>query len=193
MTGRSTSDEAPEMKTARKPRRRALPLDVKKLVLHEAGYRCGNPSCRSILTLDIHHLIPVSSNGGNSPDNLLALCPNCHALHHRGEIPLDSIRAWKLLALAINEAYDRKTLDLIAALGKLDKEVYVSGDGLLSCSAVVASGLVEVAVWGLPQFQVQTGFQVPYYRLSLTSKGKALLAAWQAGDQAAAVASSAGA
>lgn len=181
------------MKTARKPRRRALPLDVKKLVLHEAGYRCGNPSCRSILTLDIHHLIPVSSNGGNSPDNLLALCPNCHALHHRGEIPLDSIRAWKLLALAINEAYDRKTLDLIAALGKLDKEVYVSGDGLLSCSAVVASGLVEVAVWGLPQFQVQTGFQVPYYRLSLTSKGKALLAAWQAGDQAAAVASSAGA
>jgi len=74
--------------------------------LHESGYKCGNPACHSVVTLDIHHLEQVSAGGGDTAENLLPLCPNCHALHHRGVIPADSIRAWKLLLLTINEAYD---------------------------------------------------------------------------------------
>ena len=99
-------------------KRRSIPVDVQHLVLHEAGYKCANPVCRTILTLDIHHLVPVADDGGNAPDNLLALCPNCHALHHRAEIPADSIRAWKMLLLALNEAYDRRSVDLLLALDK---------------------------------------------------------------------------
>ena len=33
-----------------------VPLDVRRLVLHEAGYTCSTPACRYPLTLDIHHL-----------------------------------------------------------------------------------------------------------------------------------------
>lgn len=47
-------------------KRRSLPVDVKRLVLDEAGYKCGNPACHSILMLDIHHLEKVSDNGENS-------------------------------------------------------------------------------------------------------------------------------
>ena len=39
------------------PRRRAVPVHVAKQVHHEAGYKCGNPVCRTIITLDVHHLL----------------------------------------------------------------------------------------------------------------------------------------
>lgn len=28
--------------------------------------------------LEVHHLVPVCKGGSNTPDNLVALCPNCH-------------------------------------------------------------------------------------------------------------------
>lgn len=169
--------------------RKSLPVNVRKLVLHESGYRCGNPACPSILTLDIHHLETVEDNGADEPDNLLPLCPNCHALHHKGEIPVESVRAWKMLLLTINEAYDRKTLGVLMALSKVG-DVYVSGDGILGCAALIAADLIEVSVWGFPALSHMQGVQVPSYRLSLTERGKTLMAAWREGNQAAAVAAS---
>jgi hypothetical protein len=65
--------------------------------------------------------------------------------------------------------------------------IYVSGDGLLACSALIASNLVELMTWGQQMFTQQLGFQVPSYRLSLSPRGQALLDAWKNGDQAAAV------
>lgn len=33
--------------------------------------------------LEVHHIIPLSKGGTDSPDNVVALCPNCHRkLHH---------------------------------------------------------------------------------------------------------------
>ena len=92
-------------------KRKAIALDIERQVLHESGYKCGNPTCHRILTLDIHHIVEVGVGGPNDLHNLLALCPNCHALHHRQKvIPIESIRAWKMLLLAINEAYDRRSV-----------------------------------------------------------------------------------
>jgi hypothetical protein len=173
-------------------KRRTLPIDVRRLVLHESGYKCGNPACHSILTLDIHHLERVTEDGSDTPENLLPLCPNCHALHHKGEIPVQSVRAWKMLLLTINEAYDRKTVDILAALGKVGV-VFVSGDGLLACAPLVATDLVEVLALGTPAHSPQLGVQVPHYRLSLTLRGQNLLLAWKAGDQVAAVSATTGA
>ena len=47
--------------------------------MKSAGYRCTNLARRTILTLDIHHMVYVSEGGGNATENLLALFPNCHA------------------------------------------------------------------------------------------------------------------
>jgi len=44
-----------------------------------AGYRCTNLARRTILTLDIHHMVYVSEAGGNATENLVALFPNYHA------------------------------------------------------------------------------------------------------------------
>lgn len=68
---------------------------VRLAVLTEAGYRCAVPTCRTILAIDLHHLVWLSEGGPDDASNLLALCPTCHALHHRGEIPREALLIWK--------------------------------------------------------------------------------------------------
>ena len=72
-------------------KRSTIPLATQRLVLHESGYRCANPVCRTILTLEIHHLDYVADGGSDDPSNLVPLCPNCHTLHHTGTIPKASL------------------------------------------------------------------------------------------------------
>jgi hypothetical protein len=71
--------------------RKKVPHNVAVAVLTEAGYRCAVPTCRTILAIDLHRMVEVAEGGGNEPGNLLALCPTCHALYHRGEIHRESI------------------------------------------------------------------------------------------------------
>jgi len=101
--------------------RRQIPSEIRRQVLHEAGYRCANPVCRMVLAINLHHLDQVSEGGDNTIDNLIALCPNCHTLHHQGNIPHESLRAWKILLVGLNEAFDRKSVDILLALKKVSK------------------------------------------------------------------------
>jgi 5-methylcytosine-specific restriction protein A len=34
--------------------------------------------------LEVHHLHRLSDRGPDSPDNVIALCPNCHSRVHHG-------------------------------------------------------------------------------------------------------------
>jgi hypothetical protein len=92
-----------------------------------------------------------------------------------------------MLLLTINEAYDRRTLDTLAALKNVGS-MHVSGDGLLSMAGLVAAGLINVQEWGRKEYSSRQGFQSPMYIVTLTERGNMLLDAWAAGDQAAAVA-----
>lgn len=76
-------------------RRKKIPKAIRLAVLAEAGYRCAVPTCGTILAIDLHHLAWVSEGGPGDATNLLALCPTCHALHHRGEIPREALSLWK--------------------------------------------------------------------------------------------------
>ena len=175
-------------------RRSAVQLSTRVLILHECGYKCSNPACRMVLTLDVHHIEYVSEGGSNTQENLLALCPNCHALHHKGHIPLESLRAWKLLLLALNEAFDRKAVDTLLALDIL-KGLMVSGDGLLSCAPLLASKLLDIeektamvetsgSVFG-PAVEIED--RVTHYWITLSPKGREFVEAWKRGDQSAAI------
>ncbi len=102
-------------------RRSSIPQDVRREVLTEAGYRCAVPTCRTILLIDLHHTIPVSEDGHNTPDNLIALCPNCHALHHRGVISRESIRVWKGMLVTLNRAFDKDAMDMLLFLTRKEQ------------------------------------------------------------------------
>jgi hypothetical protein len=164
--------------------RTTIPIATQRLVLHEAGYKCANPVCRVILTLEIHHMDYVSEDGSNEPENLLPLCPNCHSLHHQGNIPKESLRSWKMLLLSLNEAFDHKAVDLLLALDKLKDGLFLSGDGFLACAALVTSGMVKVEV---QHYGVENQAINAIYYVSLSSKGRSFVDAWKRGDQRAAV------
>jgi hypothetical protein len=166
-------------------KRKAIPVGTIRLVLHESGYMCANPACRTPLTLDIHHMEYVSDGGGNEAANLLPLCPNCHALHHRHEIPNDSIRSWKMLLVTINEGFDRSTISLLLLLEKL-AYIRLSGDGLLRCAPLVATSFVSVENRHGPSGGIFLG-EVLEYTVTLSDKGRLFVEAWKRGDQQAAV------
>lgn len=159
--------------------RKAIPLDVKKRVLTEAGYRCAVPTCRGILALDLHHLAEVSQGGGNKPDNLIALCPTCHALHHRGTISVDSLRVYKGILLALLGAFDYETIDKLMFLQKPGPaKLVMSGDGVVTFYRLVAADLAAF------QMLANNSWQIVTYEVLLTAKGENLLNAWKAGNLA---------
>jgi HNH endonuclease len=155
--------------------RKAIPVDVTIRVLHECAYKCANPRCRYPITLDRHHLIEHSKGGSDMADNLLALCPNCHAEHHAGKIPIETLRAWKMLLVTINEAFSRQTVDLLLAVHRTGRLALSGGD----CAPLIASGLIDFEV-------VANGPLVTYF-VSLNQRGKLFIDGWMSGNQSAAI------
>jgi hypothetical protein len=159
--------------------RQNLPLKIKTIVLTESGYRCAVPTCRGILALDMHHIWEVNAGGGDDPDNLIALCPTCHALYHRGTISADSIYLWKAMLVAITRAFDLESIDKLLFLEKCNKDfLIVSGDGLLHFARLIAAGLANVVL------KANNNFQIVTYAVNISDKGKQLIEAWKQGDRA---------
>ena len=103
-------------------KRKRISRPTERLVLLEAGYRCANPVCRAIITLELHHIVWVKEGGDNSPENLLALCRNCHGLHTQGIIPHEAIAAWKALLIALNNPH-RPSADLLLVIYDEQKRI----------------------------------------------------------------------
>ena len=162
-------------------RRKEPPVSVKREVLAEAGYRCGNPTCRQILALDIHHLVEVAEGGSNEAHNLLALCPTCHALYHRGDITRDAVQCWKGVVVDMNHAFDRQTINNLLFLDKQGGRLLgLSADGVVSFAGLIAAGM---AGCGMASQGSRGGMWSCTYRVELTDKGKRLVQAWASGDR----------
>jgi hypothetical protein len=165
--------------TNRKPRERnRLSLNTRMIVLTESGYRCAVPNCRNILALDMHHIWEVSAGGGDDPSNLIALCPTCHALYHRGEIKAQSIYVYKATLVAITRAFDVEAIDRLLFLESCKKDfLVVSGDGLLHFSRLVAAGLATA------KQKSNNNWQIVTYAVNIHDKGRQLIRAWKQGDR----------
>jgi HNH endonuclease len=170
--------------------RRNPPPSVRDEVLREAGYKCANPTCRNIITLQLHHIVWGKDDGANEATNLIALCGHCHDLHTQGHIPTSAVRHWKGILHALNHAFSRESMDLLLYLHRPTIEnVWYTGDGLLRFSGLIAAGLVEIA-----DSQVSIGMRygkdspptsppTTAVRVRLSSKGQLLVDAWMKGDE----------
>lgn len=160
-------------------KRKSLTLQVKTEVLTESGYRCAIPTCRSILAIDLHHLDQVSEGGGDDVTNLIALCPTCHALHHRGTIPRDALYVYKSMLVTLSHAFDVEAIDRLLFLRMCPKDyLIVSGDGLLNFSRLIAADLVTVELKGNNNWLIVT------YAVNLSIKGQMFVDAWKNGNRA---------
>lgn len=171
-------------------RRKGIPSTTQHQVLMEAGYKCGNPACRHILTLELHHIVWVKDGGGNEPSNLIALCSNCHSLHTYGHIPEKAIRHWKGMLLALNHAFDREAMDLLLFLYHTEQSsqnIWFTGDGILKFAGLIATGLVHIhansfsSTVSYPFTPRQAAIST--HQLKLTETGYSLVEAWITGDQ----------
>lgn len=165
--------------------RSPIPESIKREVLIEAGYRCAVPTCRSLLIVDLHHIVDVAQGGRNEPGNLLPLCPTCHALYTRGKIPRDAALAWKSVLVALSQAFDRRAIDdllFLEEIGIAQRDFVCSGDGVSRFTQLYAAGLARyeyrLGVRGL-------GMDADSYRVEITAKGQRFLSAWRAGDGSA--------
>jgi hypothetical protein len=166
-------------KKSKKPRyREKLPLETKTLVLTEGGYRCAVPTCRNILALDMHHIWEVEYGGGDSPANLVALCPMCHNLYHRGTIQPESIYLYKAMLVAISRAFDLEAVDRLLFLRECKEDfLVVSGDGLLHFARIIAAGMASM------KQKANNNWQIVTYAINISPKGKQLIDAWRSGDR----------
>ncbi|WP_205827997.1 HNH endonuclease [Microbulbifer sp. SH-1] len=74
--------------------RPAIPVEIKRAVLVEAGHRCAIPRCGET-ELDVHHIVPWETCQKHEYSNLIALCPICHRRAHKGEIDRKALFQYK--------------------------------------------------------------------------------------------------
>ncbi|WP_327727027.1 HNH endonuclease [Streptomyces sp. NBC_00487] len=81
-----------------------IPADLKRAVLVEAGHRCAIPTCRQT-PVEIAHITAWVKVREHKFENLIALCPTCHARFDRGEIDRKAMRQYKENLEIINSRY----------------------------------------------------------------------------------------
>jgi hypothetical protein len=96
--------------------RPAIPMELKRRVLMEAGHRCAIPTCKSV-PVELAHIEPWSEVRDHSFENLIALCPTCHTRYDRGDIDRVSMKGYKANLGVISGRYgelERRILDQLA-------------------------------------------------------------------------------
>jgi hypothetical protein len=124
--------------------RDAVPLEIKRAVLVEAGHRCAIPTCRATTT-EIAHIVPWAESHDNSLENLIALCPNCHTrFDHKKEIDRTAVKMYKHNLGILNNRYGEFERRLFEVLAKTGERVFVLGAaGDLLVANAVKDGFFE--------------------------------------------------
>ena len=159
--------------------RQAIPEPLRRDVLVEAGHRCAIPTCRQI-PVEIAHIEPWSKVHEHKFDNLIALCPTCHARAEGGGIDRPALRQYKANLSVLNHRYsdlERRVLEAFADR-PTDRHVSLPGGLELLLWYLFRDGyLVEwrpphggelVEIMGMPMHKVY----------ELTDEGRAFVNRW---------------
>lgn len=169
-----------------------IPAELRRAVLVEAGHRCAIPTCRQY-PVDVDHIIDWAKVRRHEFDNLIALCPTCHARKTRGEIDTKSMKQYKINLGVLTSRYTDLELRLLRWL--VD---YAPGrgrpmlpDGMYwAVGDLLFDGMIELREdgWLLPSgrpdgprpisFHEQQATERRAKYVSLTDKGRELVRRW---------------
>ncbi len=124
--------------------RPAIPKDIERAVKTEAGHRCAIPACKQT-PVELHHIEPFSKVQEHTLENLIALCPNCHARADKGEIDKQSLLICKSNLSVLNGRYnetERRVLKKFASEPDLEKITFPTGFDIL-LHYLIADGIIE--------------------------------------------------
>jgi hypothetical protein len=100
--------------------RPAVPNELRRRILVEAGHRCAIHTCQHP-DVDIHHIVPWEQCQKHEYDNLIALCPNCHRRADAGDIDRLSLKLYKARVVAAFGIFDEPEIgSKTAPAGKPD-------------------------------------------------------------------------
>lgn len=102
--------------------RPAIPAEIRRRVLVEAGHRCAIPTCRHV-DVDVHHIVDWVECKEHKYENLIALCPNCHRRAGKGEIDRKSQRLYKANLRQAYDKFSRIEIDMLFELNSFPPNV----------------------------------------------------------------------
>lgn len=136
--------------------RSAIPMEIQRAVLIEAGHQCAIPACRHP-RVEIHHIVPWAKCKKHEYHNLIALCPNCHTRVHDGEIDRKSLIKYKAaLVSAIrdlgNSAFSHPIVEIKRRVYSIDSshpDIYFDFEFPDFCNTDVIIASKNIEAWGL--------------------------------------------
>lgn len=158
--------------------RPAIPKELEREVLVEAGHRCAIPTCRQT-PVEIAHINKYSKVKEHSFDNLIALCPTCHTRYDRKEIDHTSMLRYKANLSIINGRYgDFERRVIIYFADHPDKEeirLSLSGNTDIQIANLLRDGFLIFDRSMVQSFSV--GIE-PDKIYKLTENGKKFIQKW---------------
>lgn len=151
-----------------------IPEELKRRVLVEAGHRCAIPTCRNPVT-EVAHIVPYRIRKKHEYENLIALCPTCHARADKGEIDRQSLKMYKRILQRLTDRYERFELLVLNELRE-GRPVIIAGSMILLIKNILDDKLVDLVA------QSYSGFEVKglpnQAKVVLTPDGTKFIDAW---------------
>jgi hypothetical protein len=125
--------------------RPAIARQLERDVLVEAGHRCAIPACHQV-PVQLAHIKPWNEVKGHTFDNLIALCPTCHARYDKGEIDRKAMLQYKANLSVLNGRYgdlERRVLLYFAESPDRDSIYLAKGFDILLMYLIADGFLVE--------------------------------------------------
>jgi hypothetical protein len=159
-----------------------LPRPLERSVKVEAGHRCAIPTCRQH-PVEIAHIEPRKTDGSNDLfDNLIALCPTCHARYDKGEIDRLAMRQYKANLSVLNSRYgdfERRILQQFADAPEFNA-IQIPGGLQILVKYLLEDGFVRMATPDemVGRAQIIIGGTPAQEYVVLTPEGKEFIARW---------------
>jgi hypothetical protein len=158
--------------------RAGIPAEIKRAVLVEAGHRCAIPTCRQV-PVEIAHIVPYRNVKSHAFENLIALCPTCHARYDNGkDIDCLAMRQYKANLALLNSRYsdmERRVLEYFAENPGYNT-IFLPGGLRLLLMYLLKDGLLQIVPKLVPGIGGGALFTNDEY--CLTEAGSAFVTEW---------------
>lgn len=127
--------------------RPAVPAQLRRDLLVEAGHRCAIPTCRAAAPLECEHIDDWEKVKKHEFANMIVLCANCHGRKggRPGQIDRLALRQYKANLAVLNGRYGDLELRILDAVAKkpLQTEFVLPAYMGLLVSYLIKDGLLR--------------------------------------------------
>ena len=104
--------------------RPAIPTQLERELLVEAGHRCAIPTCRQT-PVDFAHIVPWEKCQKHEFDNMICLCPTCHRRYDAGEIDQKAMYIYKRNLAKLTGRYGDIELRILTFFAENRSEMFI--------------------------------------------------------------------